>query len=632
MYDTENLLREVSKQVNELRVLYRSALRLTDKIGVQELLQAVTEDILSNTCLERVAILFYQPSEEQFELQLAQGFNGDRIPKKIPAHNINSLLKKSIWRGEPANIIISRNGKGEAGDGFQLFKDGFGNRQPCRQPINLFVQGDAALLSQDVWPHETELHDSGEPSPFPGIVPGMEGPFIVVPFHGQGEFIGLLIADRGKNSEPIPYSDTRLTAAIVRHASRPIIIALRQQEMLARIEEQNHSLERTKKRLSSTLEHTRHLKSFYESIIQNLKSGLITVSQQMNITHINRAAEEMLGYSKDELVGKSIRILLPEPIKGRRCIFREQVEALDIHKGYTSEIELVCKNGEHIPVETCFSVIIDSHQEIRGLSCIFRDISEKRIQEQHLARIERLASLGELAAGVAHEIKNPLAGINGALQILAQSYPSDSSEREIFQEILKQIKRLDQVVHQLLEFARPKKPDVRPINLIEIINHCLFLVTNKITQKRIKTKISLDSDHPMVNGDPDMLQQAILNIILNALDAMDRGGTLEIHTCWTEKAKHCAQIKCISSRNRSFRSGVRILIRDTGPGISPEEINSIFNPFFTTKSRGTGLGLAITHRIIEQHDGTIFVDSKPGHGTTFIINLPISPLYFDENR
>jgi len=440
----------------------------------------------------------------------------------------------------------------------------------------------------------------------------------------------LVIADAGRDNTPVPYEDARLAAAIVRHASRPIILAKQQQEMLRKIEEQNWKLKEAKKELAQTLEQTEHLKSFYESIIQNLKSGLITVGQKMEITHVNKSAEEILGYSKEELLGQSIRTILPEPDQARRCIFREQVEALDLDTGHISQIELVAKDGEHIPVETCFSVITDSFEEIKGLSCIFRDITEERLQEQHMARIERLASLGELAAGVAHEIKNPLAGINGALQVLAQAFPRQSNEREIFTEILKQIKRLDQVVHQLLEFARPKKPDFKSINLIEIINRCLFLVGNRIAEGRIKTKISLDSDHPPLKGDPNLLQQAILNILLNALDAMEPGGTLEIHTCWMDKANSCAKFKCLSPINRTFHSGIRILIKDTGKGIPQEKLDTIFNPFFTTKQKGTGLGLAITHRIIEQHQGSIYVDSNPGKGTIFIINLPSKQIEISE--
>jgi signal transduction histidine kinase len=242
--------------------------------------------------------------------------------------------------------------------------------------------------------------------------------------------------------------------------------------------------------------------------------------------------------------------------------------------------------------------------------------------EKHLARIERLASLGELTAGVAHEIKNPLAGINGALQILSQSFSTESPEWEVFKEIFRQIKRLDQSVQHLLKFAIPVKPNFCSIKLIDVINRTMLLVANRIKAERIETKVSLDSDHPPIQGDPYLLQQALLNILLNALDAMNPGGLLEIHTCWAEKAAGCSHIKCISSLNRTFTQGVRVVIHDNGCGIAAKDIDSIFNPFCTYKTNGTGLGLSITHRIIEQHHGSIFVESELDAGTTFIINFP----------
>ncbi|MBW2351546.1 MAG: hypothetical protein JRF20_10235, partial [Deltaproteobacteria bacterium] len=223
---------------------------------------------------------------------------------------------------------------------------------------------------------------------------------------------------------------------------------------------------------------------------------------------------------------------------------------------------------------------------------------------------------------VAHEIKNPLAGINGALQILSQSFSPESPEWEVFKEIFRQIKRLDQSVQHLLKFAIPVKPNFCSIKLIDVINRTMLLVANRIKAERIETRVNLDSGHPPVQGDPYLLQQALLNILLNALDAMNPGGLLEIHTCWAEKAAGCSRIKCISSLNRTFTQGVRVIIDDNGCGIAAKDIDSIFNPFCTYKTNGTGLGLSITHRIIEQHHGSIFVESDPDSGSTFIINLP----------
>jgi two-component system sensor histidine kinase HydH len=445
---------------------------------------------------------------------------------------------------------------------------------------------------------------------------------LILPVVGNGNFLGYVLADKNSRDTPVSYCEARLASALVSHASELIARAARQKEMVDKIEQQNRELKIAHDQQAGSLEQSEHLKSFYESIIQNLKSGLITLNQKMEISHINRSAEKMLGYHKGNLIGKSIRVILSDSEKAEDCVLKEQVEAMDIDCGLLSEIKMQCKDGCQLPVEACFSVIIDSAQEIKGLSCIFRDITEKRLMEQHLARIGRLASLGELTAGVAHEIKNPLAGINGALQILSQAFSKESPEQEIFKEIFGQIKRLDQSVHHLLEFAIPVKPKFCSVKLIDVINRTMLLVANRIKVERIETRVNLDSGHPPIQGDPYLLQQALLNILLNALDAMNPGGLLEIHTCWEDKAAGCSRIKCISSLNRTFTHGVRVIIRDNGCGIAAKDLDSIFNPFCTFKSHGTGLGLSITHRIIEQHNGSIFVESDLDAGTTFIIKLP----------
>ena len=281
----------------------------------------------------------------------------------------------------------------------------------------------------------------------------------------------------------------------------------------------------------------------------------------------------------------------------------------------------VRKDGHEIPTESCFSVITDADGTVTGLSCIFRDITERKAMEEYLARIDRLASLGEMAAGVAHEIKNPLAGIAGAMQILARDFPEGTPTREVFDEVFRQVQRLDAFVNNLLRFARPSKPQFKMVRLSEVLNSALFLASRQIQEKRIAIELNYGKDQPLIQGDQGLLQQVFLNIILNALDAMGPEGTLEIHICWTEKARLCPRAECLSSYSRT-QEGVKVVIRDTGSGIPPEQLSQIFNPFFTTKRSGTGLGLSISHRIVEQHQGTIFVESRVGSGTTFTICLP----------
>jgi PAS domain S-box-containing protein len=628
---TAGLLRqEPHKQIQDLRTLYRSALRLakTDDL-VEALFQIVADDLVTSISMKRVLALYYNKDKGILECKAHRGFNGHPASSPLPFEAVNGLMKRVYSKRESLNVVhfdpTDSSGLSMPTECQILEQDCTGLEKQKRQAINVCLVGKKATATD--FPHwrglkEGSIFSLKEEDQTVKDLLGGPCSFLILPLVGDGNFLGYVLTDKNSCATPVSYGEARLASALVSHASELIAKAVKQKEMVDKIEEQNRELKIAHDQLAGSLKQSEHLKSFYESIIQNLKSGLITVDQKMEISHINRSAEEILGYPKGDLLGKSIRTILSDSEMVEDCVLKEQVESLEMDCGLLTEIKMQCKDGCQLPMEACFSVIVDSVQDIKGLSCIFRDITEKKLMEQHLARIERLASLGELTAGVAHEIKNPLAGINGALQILSQSFSTESPEWEVFKEIFRQIKRLDQSVQHLLKFAIPVKPNFCSVKLINVINRTMPLVANRIKAERIETRVNLDSDHPSIQGDPYLLQQALLNILLNALDAMNPGGLLEIHTCWADKAAGCSRIKCISSLNRTFTQGVRVIIRDSGCGIAAKDLDSIFNPFFTSKTHGTGLGLSITHRIIEQHHGSIFVESDLDAGTIFIINLP----------
>jgi signal transduction histidine kinase len=224
-----------------------------------------------------------------------------------------------------------------------------------------------------------------------------------------------------------------------------------------------------------------------------------------------------------------------------------------------------------------------------------------------MERADRLASVGEMATGIAHEIKNPLAGISGAISVLADDFPEDDPRKEIVRQILEQIARLDKTATDLLYFGRPGKPEFSYVDINALVKKTLFFVSQHPEARNIHRVKELARDLRPVGVDEKQIQQVFFNVIINAIQAMKEGGTLTVLT------------DSISKDGQEF---VRVLISDTGKGIPPGDLEKIFVPFFTTKTQGTGLGLPICKKLIEQNGGNLSVESRLGEGTTFTIELP----------
>lgn len=228
---------------------------------------------------------------------------------------------------------------------------------------------------------------------------------------------------------------------------------------------------------------------------------------------------------------------------------------------------------------------------------------------QQMERVDRLASIGEMSAGIAHEIKNPLAAISGAVTVLADDFAGDDPRREVVSKVLEQISRLDKAATDLLFFGRPGKPSFDFVDTNEQLNKTMFFVSQHPEAVKVHQSKEFTRNLPPVWVDAKQLQQVFFNIIINAIQAMKDGGTLLLQTDLVEE---------------QGRPLVRVLIGDSGPGIRPEDLELIFTPFFTTKTQGTGLGLAICRQLVEQQGGSIEVKSRLGEGTRVVIKLPIS--------
>jgi two-component system sensor histidine kinase HydH len=236
----------------------------------------------------------------------------------------------------------------------------------------------------------------------------------------------------------------------------------------------------------------------------------------------------------------------------------------------------------------------------RELAEAYRELQESFDQ---LQRADRLSALGRLSAGLAHEIKNPLASVSGSVDILASEFPAGHPKSEFIEIIQKELGRLNKVLTEFLQFARTPKPHREACDLREVVDSIVMLCSQEASRQGVHIQVSYPDDLPEISVDTAQIQQALLNIVLNAVQAMDSGGQLTV---------------ALENNSR----GLRIEIHDTGPGIPDEHRSQIFDPFFTTKDRGTGLGMSIAHKLIHGHNGDIRLLDNAGPGATFIIDLP----------
>ena len=264
------------------------------------------------------------------------------------------------------------------------------------------------------------------------------------------------------------------------------------------------------------------------------------------------------------------------------------------------EIDCAVAEGRTIPLEVIATTLREEDGAFVGHVILFRDMTEIRRLEEEVARSRRLASLGSLAAGVAHEIRNPLSSIKGFATCFRERYRDNPEDRETAEVMIREVDRLNRVITQLLEFARPLTMDRVPTSLPAVIRHALKMVEGEAREKGIAIETDLSAEIGEIPLDADRMTQVFLNLYLNAIAAMEAGGILRV-----------------SLARRDERT-VRITVADTGIGIPKEDLPRVFDPYFTTRSSGTGLGLAIVHKIVEAHGGEVHLESEPGQGTTAV--------------
>ena len=354
-------------------------------------------------------------------------------------------------------------------------------------------------------------------------------------------------------------------------------------------------------------------KIYNDILVDSLAGGVIAAGTDGLITVFNREARRLTQLESADIIGHHLSGL-PAPLSAiLGTTLQEGVDPRD------QELTLRPPVGDELPVRVSSAVFYSHTGKILGAFVVVNDLTAVKRLELQIRRSDRLASLGTLAAGMAHEIKNPLVSIKTFTQLLPERYEDDDFRQTFFSLVGTEVKRIDSIVNQLLRFSRPAKPILVPTSLHDVLASTLNLMTQQMRQRNVRLNRHFGAPDDRMQADDDQLSQALVNLILNALESMPNGGELTVRTGTTPMPASG------SADGNGHSHGIWVTIADAGEGIAPENITHIFDPFFTTKSQGTGLGLSVAHGIVTEHGGMIDVSSEVGRGTVFQLIFPLIP-------
>lgn len=363
---------------------------------------------------------------------------------------------------------------------------------------------------------------------------------------------------------------------------------------------------------------------FTRAILRDAPTGIVAIDTLGRVIFLNGAAERVLGITAGEAAGADSLRVFRTLVDGENLL----LEGLEGDRPLL-EVWVRQHGGGEVPVELLLSRIRSRDGTVLGAVAMFHDLSELRAVQERMKHRDRLATIGELAAGIAHEIGNPLTGIRGCAQILRDRLGPEDESQELIGVILEEVNRLNRLSEQVRHYGRPRSPRMAKGSVLEIIDRVLAIVASDAEEAGVSIVRTEVTSLPMVYYDADQIQQVLLNLVKNAIDAMSEGGRLEVEVehvkrkVFTRPMGRRAGDRFESQKARVERDYVHVRVRDTGPGISEEDQERIFNPFFTTKSSGLGLGLSISQTIVSEHGGLLSVMSQPGKGTTFLLDLPV---------
>ncbi len=377
------------------------------------------------------------------------------------------------------------------------------------------------------------------------------------------------------------------------------LVALLGSQLAERLKEAGRELEERRIDL-------RNLRTLHQDIVENIPSGIVTLDLEGRIASFNQSAQQIVGLTADEIQGKNWRDTAFREIKQLEEFFSSPTPTFG---GLSREIEVRCKGGHLTPIGINLTPLKSSEGRLVGLVGIFQDLTERKKTEARLRQADRLATAGQLAAGLAHEVRNPLAAISGCIELMKEE---GTARLQLLDIVLREAERLKLVTGQFLDFAKPTLASQKRCNLGALVAEAVSLLEKSCDSTHPVTfSVETEAEEAMVAGDPDQLKQVLWNLGLNAIQAMQMGGQISI-----------------AIRHHGSTNGdgwVAIELTDTGRGIPPGEVERIFDPFYTTRPGGTGLGLTITRKIIDNLGGRIEVISEEGSGATFRVLLKRAP-------
>lgn len=394
--------------------------------------------------------------------------------------------------------------------------------------------------------------------------------------------------------EPIESTAVELLSVLM-NAGVLLVVAI----VTGALAERYHELQQ---RMEDQRRHLSDLQAFRDLIFESVGSGLVAVDPGGRVTAFNRAAESITGVTAGEALGQPWEAIFGSGVKIEE-VSRAISDGSEPAPRY--EFRLRRRDGSQVPVGISFWSLRSGTGDAAGLIGVCQDLSSIKQMEQRMRQADRLAAVGRLSANMAHEIRNPLASISGAVEALARDLPPDETRSQLAEIVLRESARLNQIVGDFLEYARPAPMAPLEINMAEILDEVLLLIEHRSLPADLKITREYGDALP-TRADPQRMRQAVWNLCLNAVQAMPDGGELQVG----------------ADRRRDGGGRLQIAITDTGQGIAESDLPHIFEPFFSTKPEGSGIGLAVVYRVVEEHGGSIEVRSRPGEGTTFTLTLP----------